>query len=258
MAAPNLKAETISLMDMRASMEAEMDAIIESLCGPSGPGLSGNLVDSEGFPRTDIDLSAVRSQRRRLAELQNDYKDITGQIEKNLQVLHSLNKVTPLPPVSSDVATTVFEVHTIFAIFLSSYLYQTSYGNLPQGSPMIEDPVLRVPFAIIDEIADDSPSAEDGLQLGDEIVKFGNVQMGDELQARLLAEAQSNHGNPIHMEIVRQGVLMHATVTPRAWRGRGLLGREQKNSRFAIFASCDADVNIADWGNLCGHISLIF
>lgn len=28
-------------------MEAEMDAIIESLCGPSGPGLSGNLVDSE-------------------------------------------------------------------------------------------------------------------------------------------------------------------------------------------------------------------
>ncbi|XP_042413518.1 26S proteasome non-ATPase regulatory subunit 9-like [Zingiber officinale] len=203
MAAPNLKAETISLMDMRASMEAEMDAIIESLCGPSGPGLSGNLVDSEGFPRTDIDLSAVRSQRRRLAELQNDYKDITGQIEKNLQVLHSLNKVTPLPPVSSD---------------------QTSYGNLPQGSPMIEDPVLRVPFAIIDEIADDSPSAEDGLQLGDEIVKFGNVQMGDELQARLLAEAQSNHGNPIHMEIVRQGVLMHATVTPRAWRGRGLLG----------------------------------
>lgn len=89
---------------------------------------------------------------------------------------------------------------------------------------MIEDPVLRIPFAIIDEIADDSPAAEDGLQLGDEIVKFGNVQMGDELQSRLLVEAQSNHGNPIHMDIVRQGVLMHATVTPRTWRGHGLLG----------------------------------
>lgn len=101
---------------------------------------------------------------------------------------------------------------------------QISYGNLPQGSPVIEDSVLQVPFAIIDEIADDSPAAEDGLQLGDEIVKFGNVQMGDDLQSRLVAEAQSNHGNPIHMEIVRQGVVMHATVTPRTWRGRGLLG----------------------------------
>ncbi|KAG6490706.1 hypothetical protein ZIOFF_052016 [Zingiber officinale] len=218
MAAPNLKAETISLMDMRASMEAEMDAIIESLCGPSGPGLSGNLVDSEGFPRTDIDLSAVRSQRRRLAELQNDYKDITGQIEKNLQVLHSLNKQRQSRSKGEDSWLLMTEQRR------EKDWDQTSYGNLPQGSPMIEDPVLRVPFAIIDEIADDSPSAEDGLQLGDEIVKFGNVQMGDELQARLLAEAQSNHGNPIHMEIVRQGVLMHATVTPRAWRGRGLLG----------------------------------
>ncbi|RZR71749.1 hypothetical protein BHM03_00007060 [Ensete ventricosum] len=67
MVATNLKAQTISLMDMRASMEAEMNAIIESLCGPGGPGISGNLVDSEGFPGVDIDIPAVRSQRRRLS-----------------------------------------------------------------------------------------------------------------------------------------------------------------------------------------------
>ena len=28
-------------------MEAEMNAIIESLCGPGGPGISGSLVDRE-------------------------------------------------------------------------------------------------------------------------------------------------------------------------------------------------------------------
>ncbi|CAD5167529.1 unnamed protein product [Musa acuminata subsp. malaccensis] len=33
-----------------------MNGIIESLCGPGGPGLSGNLVDSEGFPRADIEF----------------------------------------------------------------------------------------------------------------------------------------------------------------------------------------------------------
>ncbi|CAL9136096.1 unnamed protein product [Musa textilis] len=47
MVAANMKAETISLMEMREAMEAEMNAIIESLCGAGGSRLSGNLADSE-------------------------------------------------------------------------------------------------------------------------------------------------------------------------------------------------------------------
>lgn len=49
MVATNLKSETMALMDKRSSMEAEMDAIIGRLCQPGGPGLSGNLIDSEVF-----------------------------------------------------------------------------------------------------------------------------------------------------------------------------------------------------------------
>uniref|UniRef100_A0A0D3H6X9 PDZ domain-containing protein n=1 Tax=Oryza barthii TaxID=65489 RepID=A0A0D3H6X9_9ORYZ len=41
---------------------------------------------------------------------------------------------------------------------------------------MEEDAVTRLPFAIIDELTDGSPAAVDGLQLWDEIVKFGNVE----------------------------------------------------------------------------------
>ena len=96
--------------------------------------------------------------------------------------------------------------------------------TISQDSPMREDPIMRIPFAIIDEIADDSPAAEDGLQLSDEIVKFGNVEMGDNLQSRLMAEAQSNQGNPVPLVIVRQGSVMNLTVTPRPWHGRGILG----------------------------------
>lgn len=47
MVATNLKSQTITLMAERSAMEAEMNAIIERLCQPGGPGLSGNLVDSE-------------------------------------------------------------------------------------------------------------------------------------------------------------------------------------------------------------------
>ena len=43
----NLKAETFSLMDQRTLIEAQMDAIIDRLCGPGGPGITGNLLDSE-------------------------------------------------------------------------------------------------------------------------------------------------------------------------------------------------------------------
>uniref|UniRef100_M1ARX3 26S proteasome regulatory subunit p27 n=1 Tax=Solanum tuberosum TaxID=4113 RepID=M1ARX3_SOLTU len=89
MVGTNLKAETMKLMDERTNTETEMDVIIQRLCQPGGPGLSGNLVDSEGFPRTDIDIPTVRADRRRLAELRNDHKIITEKIDQNIQVLHS-------------------------------------------------------------------------------------------------------------------------------------------------------------------------
>jgi len=195
------------MMDKRSSLETEMNAIVAHLSAPGGPGISGNLVDSEGFPRSDIDIPAVRAQRARLASLRNDYKVLTAKIDENLQVLHSarLTKVTPLVPKSADV---------------SASLHDTT----SQVSTMDEDPVSGVPFAMVDEITDDSPAAEDGLQLGDQIIKFGNVGMSDEVVRRLASEAQSNEGLPVPLVIMRQGSPLNLTITPRQWHGRGLLG----------------------------------
>lgn len=47
MVGANLKAQTMKLMEKRSALETEMNVIIERLCQPGGPGLSGNLVDSE-------------------------------------------------------------------------------------------------------------------------------------------------------------------------------------------------------------------
>ncbi|KAJ0965844.1 hypothetical protein J5N97_027004 [Dioscorea zingiberensis] len=206
MVGANLKAETFSLMEKRTSLEAEMNAIIEILCGPGGPGISGNLVDAEGFPRSDIDIPAVRSQRHRLAELRNDHKDITAKIDRNLELLHSVKIANNGPHSPENSAVSL--MHDITS----------------QASPMDEGPILRVPFAIIDEISDASPAAEDGLQLGDLIIKFGNVENGDSLHSRLALEAQSNQGCPVPLDIMRQGSLVNLTVTPRQWHGHGLLG----------------------------------
>ena len=47
MVGTNIKGETMNLMDKRTAIEAEMNSIIDRLCQPGGPGLSGNLLDSE-------------------------------------------------------------------------------------------------------------------------------------------------------------------------------------------------------------------
>lgn len=92
------------------------------------------------------------------------------------------------------------------------------------SSAMDVDVIVSIPFAMVDEIADASPAAEDGLQLGDQIVKFGNVEAGDNLLQRLASEAQSNQGHAIPVALIRQGTLVNIKVTPRTWQGRGLLG----------------------------------
>lgn len=81
-----------------------------------------------------------------------------------------------------------------------------------------------IPFALVDEIADASPAADDGLQLGDQVLKFGNVEGGDDLLRRLASEAQINQGRPIPVVVMRHGTPVNLTVTPRSWQGRGLLG----------------------------------
>ncbi|XP_052486731.1 uncharacterized protein LOC105767653 isoform X2 [Gossypium raimondii] len=186
MVGANLKSETIKLMDKRSAMEAEMNAIIEQLCQPGGPGLSGNLVDSEGFPRADIDIPVVRAQRHRLAGVETNQ--------------------------NASVATAGAS-----ASLQNLVLRDSSSAN-------DVDMISSMPFAMVDEIADASPAAEDGLQLGDQIVKFGNVKAGDSLLQRLASEAQANQGHPLPVIIMRQGALLNLSLTPRTWQGRGLLG----------------------------------
>ncbi|XP_017982100.1 PREDICTED: 26S proteasome non-ATPase regulatory subunit 9 isoform X3 [Theobroma cacao] len=214
MVGANLKSETMKLMEKRSGMEAEMNAIIEQLCQPGGPGLSGNLVDSEGFPRADIDIPVVRAQRNRLAELKNDHKEITEKISVNIQVLHS-SRLTSTPKDS------------VVSASASASLENLVLRDSLSANDV--DMISSVPFAMVDEIADASPAAEDGLQLGDQIVKFGNVKAGDNLLQRLASEAQVNQGHPIPVIIMRQGALVNLVVTPRTWQGRGLLGKRLRS-----------------------------
>ena len=87
--------EIIALQDklkefsvQKKAMEVEMQALTECLTAPGMPGLSGNLIDDEGFPRADIDLVQVRTMRGRLAYLNTDLSSVMKQLENGLAELH--------------------------------------------------------------------------------------------------------------------------------------------------------------------------
>ncbi|KAD3067999.1 hypothetical protein E3N88_35879 [Mikania micrantha] len=201
MVATDLKSEVKKMMEKRSALEVEMNVIIERLCQPGGPGLSGNL----GFPRSDIDIPVIQADRHRLAVLRNDYKDITEKISENIELLHS----SKLPLKSSTSVDSGSNSQGVVGISSSMNAMDVNVSR---------------PFAMVDEISEESPAAEDGLQLGDQIVKFGKVEFGDNLLTKLASEAQMNQGLPVPMLVMRQGALINLTVTPRTWRGRGLLG----------------------------------
>ncbi|XP_057822088.1 uncharacterized protein LOC131034569 [Cryptomeria japonica] len=224
MVGANVKAETKDLIDRRSGIEQEMNVIIARLCaGPNGPGLTGNLVDSHGFPQADIDIPAVRSDRNRLAMLRNDHKDITEKIEQNLHILLSGGLVQDHQTLPQKRSAEGEEL----GIQISSGSNSISSISLPttsEVSSMDEDAIPKFPFAVVDELFDGSPAALDGLQLGDQILKFGMVEGGDNLVPRLAREGQTNQGRAIPVIVMRRGVKVHLNVTPRAWSGRGLLG----------------------------------
>lgn len=75
-------------------LKARKDALEAELEGQYGilkvnqSTLTTSLVDSEGFPRADIDVYAVRHARVRIIELRNDLKAIIDQLGKALEEVY--------------------------------------------------------------------------------------------------------------------------------------------------------------------------
>lgn len=51
--------------------------------------MSEDLIDCEGFPRSDIDVHQIRHARHQIICMQNDLKAIVKEIEKGLHVIHA-------------------------------------------------------------------------------------------------------------------------------------------------------------------------
>lgn len=107
----------------------------ESILRSQNVGMKTALVDADGYPRADIDIYAIKHARAALAPLYNDLTSKTGEIESALIALHSI-------PVDPTETAQVIEIR---------------------------------PFAKVNGVAPDSPAGSSGLQRGDLILMFGEI-----------------------------------------------------------------------------------
>ncbi|KAI0927158.1 hypothetical protein AcV5_007768 [Taiwanofungus camphoratus] len=80
--------EVRALMARKENIEAELDAQLSILKANSST-LNSPLLDPEGFPRSDIDVWAVRHARVRIIELRNDLSALMDTIMTALQGVYN-------------------------------------------------------------------------------------------------------------------------------------------------------------------------
>ncbi|XP_040433379.1 26S proteasome non-ATPase regulatory subunit 9 [Cygnus olor] len=187
----------LQLVRRKDELEARIRACYE-LLRDSGVGPDEPLVDAEGFPRADIDVYRVRAARHSIACLQNDHKALMKQVEEALHQLHAREKEKQ----AKDQAEALAEA-----------LSQSQSQSLPQA------------FARVNAVTPESPASVSGLQVDDEIVEFGSVNVHNFQNLQNIATVvQHSEGRPLSVTVIRNGKKVHLGLTPKRWAGKGLLG----------------------------------
>ncbi|KAF4701416.1 26S proteasome non-ATPase regulatory subunit 9 [Perkinsus olseni] len=224
-------AEVKRLMLRKDTIEKEIDQIWATLNSPACQqvGRDGSLLDSEGFPRSDIDHYLITSSRQRLTVLENDLKGVMNSLERGLENLHQIARDTGTitKGQQQQQSRKVEDAADI--------------GREPMSIP--QDRVINSsypPFACVSEVAPGSPAAEAGLLDGDRIVDFGGAKKLKDLPSRVQAAVsgfyqhlvidayQASSGSSLSVEIQRPGGdgfrSIELDLRPREWSGRGVLG----------------------------------
>ncbi|KAH8273118.1 hypothetical protein KR018_004845 [Drosophila ironensis] len=194
------------LMQAKDQLEAQISRHGQILSANSDVGMTGPLVDEEGFPRNDIDIYQVRQARQTIICLQNDHKELMDQIQNLLNQYHS------------EIATTDPElVNRASALDLD---------DRESAGAIVNSPAPVHPIAVVNLISPSSPAEAAGLRVGDGIVSFGSINghnfKGDLGQIGQLVRNMQNHN--VALKVKRDGVLLDLMLVPKTWAGRGLLG----------------------------------
>ncbi|XP_074030462.1 26S proteasome non-ATPase regulatory subunit 9 isoform X2 [Leptinotarsa decemlineata] len=189
----DIRGQVLDLMNQKNQIENEIRNLT-SILEQNGVGMNDPLVDSEGFPINSIDVYQVRNARHRIICLQNDHKNIMNQIENGLHGYYSNSATT----------------------------------GTCQAIPMdtdVSNVVLKTPFAKVTVVSEGSPADYAGIKANDEVVEFGSVNANNFKSITDIATVvQHSDGTQVNVKLKRGDRFLTVQLTPKKWRGRGLLG----------------------------------
>eukprot|EP00730_Choanoeca_flexa_P001968 TRINITY_DN10862_c0_g2_i1.p2 TRINITY_DN10862_c0_g2~~TRINITY_DN10862_c0_g2_i1.p2 ORF type:complete len:215 (+),score=30.97 TRINITY_DN10862_c0_g2_i1:223-867(+) len=182
-----------SLMTEAERIQSRIESIQQEMTS-MGIAASSQLIDADGFPRSDVDVYAARHLRHELSCLQNDHKAKLEEVEAAIQAWHATNK-----PNSS-----------------------AEENQQAQGSSAKE---IRDPFLFVEVVTPLSPAANAKLLPGDKVVQFGSVAKANFTGMKDIAQiVQLSVGKTIRVDVVRGSKERSLELVPNQWSGRGLLG----------------------------------
>lgn len=178
------------LATVKSDIENHLSLLFDMLTNNFAADMSTPLVTEDGFPRNDIDVVSIRLVRVRIVMLKNDLKSVLELLEKKLQQQFSNQERQPAPV--------------------------TAAPNVEQ----------LVPFALVTEIADESPAEKAGLQLQDKIVYFDDIYAANHNRLQAIAgRLKQRQDQKVRVLVLRDGKKVHLELVPSDnWLGNGLLG----------------------------------
>ncbi|KAJ1657949.1 putative 26S proteasome regulatory subunit [Dispira simplex] len=196
-----------SLFAQKEALETQLREVDTAL-QRHGAGLEDPLVDADGFPRSDIDVIAVRALRVKSIELRNDLKQTMARVEQYLHTCHQGDSTNATAPAES-----VSPMKLIQATQVTS----TS------------------PLVVVGHVSPNSPAALAGLHKGDRIMEIGSINHSNYSGLQQISSLVSESlQRPIRLRVqrFRQGneddpatyQTFEGSLIPRPWEGPGFLG----------------------------------
>ncbi|GAA5957849.1 hypothetical protein JCM3765_003786 [Sporobolomyces pararoseus] len=185
-----------SLLTRRSNLEALLSVHYSTLSQNNNSTMSTPLVDPQGFPRSDIDVAAVRNARVEIIRGRNDLKDI----EKEMEVL-----------VQEGLARGDEETKTAKD--------EEAKEERPKES--------TAPFAKVNSVAPDSPAKLAGLEPNDLVISISSIDSTNHENLAAVGRLVSqSEGKDLPVVVQRSGGKRSVLklVPKSGWGGRGLLG----------------------------------
>ncbi|KAI8118374.1 hypothetical protein FF38_05238 [Lucilia cuprina] len=211
MVVPNtnpLETKLFKLMSDKDKLEAQINTYGVILAQNDNVGMTGPLVDAEGFPRNDIDVYQVRQARQQIICLQNDHKALMKEIEQLMHELHAEAKQAQTSQQLSHKAA-------------GMNLNDSSSDDSEMAEALPLKPILKVK-----NVAPGSPAEEAGLRINDEICEFGSANANNfnkklETIANIVKHMSDRR---VPLKVLRNNELLDLILIPHTWSGPGLLG----------------------------------